>query len=443
MKNQAICPPEWLSKNAVYQINPRTFSKEGTLNAITKELPFLKELGFNIIYLCSICEADEVKDEASMSPRQIASKTGNPKNMYILSDYFSVDEEYGTMEDLKNLVNRAHELEMKVLLDIVYAHIGKSSKLLKEHPEFIKHDQEGNLVASKWSSMLIDSSNIGLREYLYCNMVYYIAVIGADGFRCDVGDYLPSDFWKTARERIQSVKKDAVLVNESASYVNMATAFDSNYCFHWHNALRNIFCGYDPASKLKETYEYVVENAPSGAKVLRDIENHDSVTDWNGRCETIAGHDGMEQIEVINYLIDGIPMVYCGNELACEAKVNMFANRFYPGDYEVTDRQNKNSEASVRRQNIMKILNKMKSESDLLCYGETAWIDTCSLESVVSFKRTLGENEIMFFGNAKENDAVIDVKDLIKDKKCILYNGEHKIENGMLHLSAREYAVFA
>ncbi len=52
MKNIAIQAPGWLSRNAVYQINPRTFSKEGTIEAIEKELPFIKELGFNIVYLC-------------------------------------------------------------------------------------------------------------------------------------------------------------------------------------------------------------------------------------------------------------------------------------------------------------------------------------------------------------------------------------------------------
>ena len=86
MKNNAICPPEWLNKNAVYQINPRTFSEEGTINAITKELSFLKELGFNIMYLCPIFEEDSSNDINNWSMRQIASKTGNPKNMYRMND---------------------------------------------------------------------------------------------------------------------------------------------------------------------------------------------------------------------------------------------------------------------------------------------------------------------------------------------------------------------
>ena len=443
MKNQAICPPEWLSKNAVYQINPRTFSKEGTLNAITKELPFLKELGFNIIYLCSICKADDSDDPTTFSPRQKASETGNPNNMYIINDYFDIDKEYGRMDDLKNLVNRAHELNMKVIFDLVYAHMAISAEIAKRYPDFVKQNLDGTPIISPWSSLTTDFKSEGLREYLYSNIIYYVSVVDIDGFRLDVGDLIPIDFWKTAREKMQSIKKDATFINEGHGYANTAIAFDACYCFPWHDVIRRIFCHEEPASDLRKTYENVLEKCPKGAKLLREVDNHDTVTDWKIRTETFAGHDGMEQIEVINYLIDGIPMVYSGNELACEADLNMFANRFYPGKYEVTDRNNKYSEVSLRRQNIMNTLNKMKAESDLLCYGETAWIDTSCPEKIVSFKRSLGDEEMIFIGNVKESEADIEIGDIIGDKKCILANGEHKTENGVLHLSAREYAVFA
>ena len=172
------------------------------------------------------------------------------------------------------------------------------------------------------------------------------------------------------------------------------------------------------------------------------MDNHDTVTDWDGRTENIVGNNGMEQIEVLNYLIDGIPMVYSGNELACGAKLSMFANRFYMGDYEVTDRENKNSDASLRRQEIMKTLNKMKSESDLLCFGETIWINNSAPDSVLSFKRVLDGHEMIFLGNTKNYNVSVDITDMLNNKKCILYNDEHKIENNILNLNPYEYLVF-
>ena len=109
MKNKAIEYPDWLARNAVYQINPRTFTKEGTISAITAELEFLKGLGFNIIYLCPIFEEDATTDPKNISPRQKKSKTNNPKNPYRMSDYYFIDSEYGTAEDLKELTQSYDE----------------------------------------------------------------------------------------------------------------------------------------------------------------------------------------------------------------------------------------------------------------------------------------------------------------------------------------------
>ena len=442
MKNDAIRSPEWLNKNAIYQINPRTFSKEGTISAITKELPFLKELGFNIVYLCPIFDADDGDDISRWSPRQIASKTGNPKNMYRMNDYFQIDAEYGKMDELKGLVNQAHALNIKVLLDLVYAHIGPNAPIIKKHPEFVKQNHDGSFIYTGYNFPALDFNCEGLREYLYCNMVYYISVIDVDGFRLDVGDAIPIDFWKEARRRIQTIKKDAVLINEGCAYRNMSIAFDSCYCFKWHEILRSVYCNSESATQIRNYHENIAKEMPFGSKVLRDIDNHDTVTDWDGRTETIIGNKGMEQIEVVNYIIDGIPMVYNGNELACTAKHSMFANRFYMGNYEVTNRSNKNSKESVRRQEIIKTLNKMKSESDLLKYGKTVWIDTSSPDNVIAFKRVLNENEILCFGNTGNSNVAIHIKYMANNKKCILYNGEHKIENDTLYLTPYEYVVF-
>ena len=268
---------------------------------------------------------------------------------------------------------------------------------------------------------------------------YYISVIDVDGFRCDVGDYIPIDFWNEAKKRITRVKSDAVLINEGLKYYYMETAFDACYCFDWHECVRKIFCGTDSASTIKEMYENL--DLPKGGKLLRDIDNHDTVTDWIGRTETVCGHNGMEQIEVINYLMDGIPMVYAGNELACEAHLSMFANRFFPGSFDVTDRNDKYSEKSKRRQQIITFLNKIKTEKELLYLGKTIWIENSMPDIVLSFKRVLADEEILFVGNTKNTAVDVDIA-IPKDKKCMLTNGQNPQSGGKLHLEPYEYAVF-
>lgn len=440
MKNISLTPPEWFARSAVYQVNLRTFSKEGTIKSLTAETEFLKSLGFGTVYLCPIFCEDNSEDRKCWSERQIKSKTENPKNPYRINDYFFIDSEYGTMEDLAEFVETAHKNGIRVLLDLVYAHIGPNAPIIRRHPEFVKQTADGETVYTEWNFPALDFNCHGLREYLYCNMVYYVGVVGVDGFRCDVGDAVPGDFWLEARRRIQTVKSDAVLINEGDKVGRLAVSFDSTYFFAWHEMLYKIFCSGESAEILRQTDEQMTKKLPKGGKLMRDIDNHDTVTDWPQRTENAAGHDAMEQIEVINYLADGIPMVYCGNEIACGAKLSLFANRFHMGNFEVTDRENKSTPAALRRQSVIKILNDLKRDSDILRHGDMKWLDNSAPQSVISFERTYGGESLVFVGNAK--DSTVSVKaDGAIGGEVLFSNGFDGIDNGEIKLSERGYVV--
>lgn len=430
MKYQAICPPEWLSRSAVYQVNLRTFSKEGTIVALTKELPKLQELGFRVIYLCPIFEADDSEDINFWSKRQKQSNTNNPKNPYRMSNYFKIDSEYGTDGDLRELIETAHSLDMRVLLDAVYLHIGPNAPILKRHPEFAKQDKYGKTIYTGYNFPLLDYSSAGLREYLWCNMIYYIGEFDADGFRCDVGDGVPIDFWVEARRRMRAIKPDSVLINEGFKWDYLLAGFDSIYCVEWHEDLYSAFGGNMTALKLRECRERLESQFPAGAKTLSDIDNHDTVTDWPERTETIAGHKGMEQIEVINYLVDGIPMVYCGNELADTAKLSMFANRFHRGEFQATDRSIAKEDYSLRRQEVMKKLNKLKYESDVLCYGKTIWQNNSEPEKVFSFTRELTDKKVLFIGNISNTEVEVKLTDFSAEITNKLLESEEAVKLG-------------
>ena len=111
--------PQWLTRGVVYQIQPRAFTAEGTLRAAAEKLEYLKETGVTIVYLPPVFEMDSDTDRSFWSPRQLKSGFGNPKNQYRIRDYFHVDPEYGTDADLRYFVDRAHELGLKVLFDLV------------------------------------------------------------------------------------------------------------------------------------------------------------------------------------------------------------------------------------------------------------------------------------------------------------------------------------
>ncbi len=441
MKYKAVCPPEWLSRSAGYQINPRTFSADGTIRAVTNELPKLKELGFRVMYLCPIFEEDDSENRDFWSTRQKKSETNNPKNPYRMNNYFKIDSEYGTEDDLREFIEEAHRLGMRVLLDLVYLHIGPNAPILKRHPEFARQDRDGNIICTEWNFPYLDYTSDGLREYLMCNMIYYLGEMDADGFRCDVGDGVPTDFWVEARRRMKAVKPDSVLINEGSNWNNLLKGFDSSYCFDWHVNLYKAFSGEISAAECRSFLERLANEIPSGAKLIFDIDNHDTVTDWPKRTEKVAGHNGMEQIEVINYLLDGIPMVYCGNELADEAYHSLFANRFHMGRFETTDRRGLETlDYSLRRQEIMKGLNALKLESDILCYGSTVWVDNSAPEKLLSFSREYNGKKITFIGNISREKAASEFNAEFGGR-VLFSNGAEKISDGTIELEPRGYVV--
>jgi glycosidase len=120
----------------------------------------------------------------------------------------------------------------------------------------------------------------------------------------------------------------------------------------------------------------------------------------------------MELILTLTYLIDGVPMVYCGNELADEKRLSMFANRFYKGEFEFTDRDDKTSEASLRRQGVIKKLNTLRRESETLARGTTEWLDTEHSDKVVCFKRALNGEEITVIGNLSRETVTVTVPNI-------------------------------
>jgi len=427
--------PEWLKKASVYQINPRTFCSEGTIKAIIKELPFLKELGFEIIYLCPIFEEDDSEDRAYWSERQKKSATNNPKNPYRMNDYFKIDSEYGSMDDLREFVYEVHRLGMKAMLDLVYFHIGPNAPILKQHPEFAKLDEDGNIFLGEWHFPVFNYENDGLCEYLWSNMVYYIGEIGVDGFRCDVGDRVPLDFWEEGKRRIKAINPQVIMINEGkrADYLNV---FDVNYGFYWHSCIFDLLKGEITAADVIETHTAVSSDYPQNALVLRDMDNHDTVTDWPYRIEEHFGSDCMELILALNYSIDGVPMVYCGNELADKACLSMFANRFFMGSFEVTDREAlKNTIKGKRRIEIVKKLNAIKKENEALQSGKTEWIKT-DHPTVLAFSRVSENEKMMFIGNYSK-EAV----DIMIESGDILLSNNAEINQGNVMLDAYGYII--
>ncbi len=114
--------PSWMDSAIIYSIFVRTFSDAGTFNAVTQKLNELKSLGINCIWFLPI--------------HPTTNNLGPDNPGYATTDYLDVLESYGTKDDFKNLVETAHQLGIKVILDHVIQHTSVLHPFMKDANQY-------------------------------------------------------------------------------------------------------------------------------------------------------------------------------------------------------------------------------------------------------------------------------------------------------------------
>lgn len=387
---------EWLEKSVVYQIYLRAFTPEGTFKAAMRHLPAIAELGADIVYLASTAGHDDDMDMTYWSPRQKSSGFNNPKNPYRVKDYFNIDSEYGTDEDLREFVKIAHSLGMKVLLDLVYFHCGPAAVFLKEHPDFVRRSETGEMLRGKWSFPELNFENPELREYLYRNMEYWITEFAVDGYRCDASDELPLDFWEEGRTRIEKIKPDVIMLSEADKRKeDQRHAFDFNYDFAWSSTLRQVISEPCPASLIRGNWNKNLERSLEGARYIHFIDSHDLANDDTTRLESKWSNEAIEAALMLVFTMDGIPFLYNGQEIKDSAKHSIFAK--LPIDWDMAK-----TTQGIERLAFCKKLCTLRHEEEALATGKLIWLENNSPDSVVSFIRKTADNEFLVIVNLSD-----------------------------------------
>src|SRR5258708_29864381 len=175
----------WVQEGVIYEIFPRAFSPEGNFNGITQQLDRLKDLGVTILWLMPIHQIGQEKKEGTI---------GSP---YAVRDYYGINPDYGTKDDLKRLISEAHKRGQKVIIDIVANHTSWDSVMMK-WPDYYEHDANGRITyPHDWSDVAeLNYGNPQLRRYMTAMLRYCIREFDLDGFRCDVAEEEPTDFWE-------------------------------------------------------------------------------------------------------------------------------------------------------------------------------------------------------------------------------------------------------
>lgn len=305
--------PEWAKHAVLYQINLRQFTSAGTLRAAERELPRLKALGVDILWLMPVHPIGEKHRKGTL---------GSP---YAVRDYYGVNPEFGTRDDLKRFVDAAHAQGMYVILDWVANHTAWDNPLVEQHPEWYARDWKGDFHPTPWwdwSDIInLDYSRPGLRKYMTDAMVHWVRDIGVDGYRCDVAGFVPLEFWENLRTELEAVKP-VFLLAEWESRDLHARAFDATYAWSWYDAVHQITQGKADVNRLYTFYSWNEAFFPRGAMRMNFVSNHDK-NSWEG-TEFEAFGDGLHAAMVLSFVADGIPMIYNGQEAGNPKRLAFF-----------------------------------------------------------------------------------------------------------------------
>lgn len=305
--------PDWTYDAVVYEMNIRQYTPEGTFAAAQAELPRLKELGVDIIWLMPVY------------PIGVKERKGTLGSYYAISDYCAVNPEFGNMTDFENFLKAAHKDGFKVILDWVANHTSPDAKWIYECPiDWYERDSLGNTVVEyDWTDIAaLNYDNKDVWKAQDKAMRFWLDK-GVDGFRCDMACEVPVEFW---RETISGLRADypgIYMLAEGEDPGLHKDAFDASYAWVLHHLLNDIAQGKKGAKELAEYVAADAEKNPAEAFRLMFTSNHDE-NSWAGTEFERMG-DAAKAMAVLTFTLpNGQPLIYTGQEMGWNKRFEFF-----------------------------------------------------------------------------------------------------------------------
>lgn len=305
--------PSWTYNSVVYEMNVRQYTPEGTFAAAQKQLPRLKELGVDIIWLMPVYPIGELERKGTLG------------SYYAISDYCGINPEFGTMWDFRKFLKAAHRQGFKVILDWVANHTSPDARWIKEKPaDWYERDSLGNTVVEyDWTDIAaLNYDNRDVWAEMDKSMRFWLDN-GVDGFRCDMACEVPIEFWQ---EVIPALRRDypgIYMLAEGEDPRLHDNAFDASYGWELHHLLNALAQGKKGAEDLKEYIERDAEKYPEEAFRLMFTSNHDE-NSWAGTEFERMG-DAAQAMAVLTFTLPGSqPLVYTGQEMGWNHRFGFF-----------------------------------------------------------------------------------------------------------------------
>ncbi|MGB2869251.1 MAG: alpha-amylase family glycosyl hydrolase [Bacteroidota bacterium] len=304
---------DWIRDAVIYEVYVRSFSKEGTFRGLEGKLGELKELGVTVLWLMPIHPVGELKRKGTL---------GSP---YSIQDYYGINPEFGTLDDFRSLVKAVHANGMKIIIDLVANHTSWDSKLILEHPEWFTKNSHGAIVSpnADWTDVAdLDFSKPGLRKYMTEMMKYWVREIGIDGYRCDVAEMVPTDFWDAARAELEAIKP-VIMISEGTIPEHHVRAFDLTYSWNLYDMMVKVVGGNTPVKVFDELIRFESLQFPRGSLRMRFNTNHDKNA-WDAPAVEKYTREGAKASAVMAFTFPGVPMIYNGEEVGNTKRLALF-----------------------------------------------------------------------------------------------------------------------
>ncbi|MFA5834873.1 MAG: alpha-amylase family glycosyl hydrolase [Bacteroidota bacterium] len=308
----------WSYNLSVYEVNVRQYTKEGTFAAFGKHLDRLKDLGVGVVWFMPI------------HPIGSKNRLGSLGSYYSVKDYYAVNPEFGTLNDLKAVVDSIHSKGMHVLMDWVANHTAWDNGLTLTHPEWYEKNGSGNFIAphgTNWSDVIqLDFTNQELRNYMIGAMKYWIATAKIDGFRCDAASFVPIDFWTQAITELKTLYPDIMMIAEDDGAKYYPAGFDITYAWSFYGfgngLLTRLANGSNNANNLSAYVQN--ESASFGGNALRMYftSNHDE-NSWYGTDTELFG-SAAESFIAFSLVFRSVPLIYGGQETGLNHRLKFF-----------------------------------------------------------------------------------------------------------------------
>jgi alpha-amylase len=316
-------------------------------------------------------------------------RKGTLGSYYSISNFTGINPEFGTGDDFKQLVEQAHHLGMKVILDWVANHAAWDNVWTVDHPEYFERDLHGNFKPPyDWDDVIqIDHQNEAQQQAMAEAMLFWIREFDIDGFRADLAHLTPLPFWISARQKAAAVKTGLVWLAETEE-ISYHQAFDISFTWQWMHETEAYCKGQKPFEALISTLYQYSSQFPTQALRLWFTSNHDE-NSWNGTAFEKYG-DYVKALTVFNCTYPGIPLVYNGEEAGLSKRLKFFEKD--PIEWQLPSHW----ETLYQQLFYLRKTHKIFSQA---AQSILEWLPGAADKKIIAFKRTFENHELIVMIN--------------------------------------------